>query len=95
MNFKLAHKATADLAGIWSYINTTWGAEQADTYLDALYLRFIWLTNNSSLWRPRNDVHAELYDYHEGSHVIFFREYDKGIEIVRILHDRMDVIKHL
>ncbi len=38
MNFKLAHKATADLAGIWNYTNTTWGAEQADTYLDALYL---------------------------------------------------------
>ena len=95
MNFKLSLKARSDLTDIWSYSNKRWGYEQADNYVDALYDRFIWLTRNSSVWKQRDDIHEGLYGCNEGRHVIFFRRYDKGIEIVRILHDRMDLHRHL
>lgn len=95
MKLKLSGKAKSDLVDIWEYTNKTWGHEQADNYLDTLYDRFMWLTRNPSIWRQRDDIHEGLYGCHEGSHVIFFRRYDKGIEIVRILHERMDLQRHL
>jgi toxin ParE1/3/4 len=33
--------------------------------------------------------------YHVGQHLIFYRQKSTGIEIIRILHDRMDVETHL
>jgi plasmid stabilization system protein ParE len=33
--------------------------------------------------------------YHVGRHLIFYRQKSPGIEIIRILHDRMDVETHL
>jgi toxin ParE1/3/4 len=30
-----------------------------------------------------------------GAHVIFYREFPEGIEVVRILHQRMDVRRQL
>jgi toxin ParE1/3/4 len=95
MKFKLTRKAKSDLDDIWNYTQIRWGAEQADIYIDILYNRFLWLTRNPSLWRQRDDIVEGLYSYHESSHIIFFRRYDKGIEIVRILHGRMDVQRHL
>ncbi len=95
MKFKLSRKSVSDLADIWHYTNEMWGAKQVDTYLDTLYDRFLWLTKNPSLWRQRDDILEGLYSYHENRHIIFFRRYDKGIEIVRILHERMDMQRHL
>lgn len=95
MKFKLSLKASSDLADIWHFSSKTWGHEQADRYIDALHYRLIWLTRNSSAWKRRDDIHEGLYGCNEGRHVIFFRRYDEGIEIVRILHDRMDIQRHL
>ena len=95
MKFKLSRKSGSDLADIWRYTNEMWGPKQADTYLDTLCGRFLWLTGNPSLWCQRDDIREGLYSYHESRHIIFFRRYDKGIEIVRILHERMDMQRHL
>ncbi len=95
MKFKLTNKAKSDLEDIWNYTNKTWGPDQADTYIDTLHARFLWLTRNTSLWRQRDDVLEGLYSYYESRHIILFRQYNKGIEIVRILHGRMDMQRHL
>ncbi|MFQ5631779.1 MAG: type II toxin-antitoxin system RelE/ParE family toxin [bacterium] len=34
------------------------------------------------------------FKYHEGRHLIFYRPTEKGIEIVRVLHDAMDIPRH-
>ena len=35
-HYDLTHAAEEDLRGIWHYTHETWGAAQADTYLDRI-----------------------------------------------------------
>ena len=48
-----------------------------------------------SLGRACDDIRTGYRRYAEGSHTIFYREAGGGIEIVRILHGRMDPDRHL
>lgn len=44
--------------------------------------------------RACDDIRDGYRKYHIGRHLIFYREADEGIVIIRILHDRMDVEAH-
>jgi toxin ParE1/3/4 len=45
--------------------------------------------------RPRDDIREGYRKYHVGRHLIFYRQAGKDIEIIRILHDRMNIENHL
>jgi plasmid stabilization system protein ParE len=56
----------------------------------------------SSIWQPTriatvDDATRFVRDYEHpvGSHVLFYRLTDDGIDVVRILHNRMDFERHL
>jgi toxin ParE1/3/4 len=96
--YRLSVRAEADLADIWVYSAEQWNLEQADQYIDALLSRFDWLCNNPPLWKPRPDIAEGLYSYPQQSHVIYFRAPSdpRGlIEIVRVLHGRMEPARHV
>ena len=95
MIYRISRPARGDLREIRRYGAATWGAERADAYLDAMVSRFAWLATNRTLWRERNDLQAGLYSYPQGRHVILFRERSGGLDIVRVLHGRMDVERHV
>ena len=85
----LTPKAEADLEGIWTYTASTWSAEQADTYIDQLTLHFEALAENPGLAAPCDHIRAGYRYVQSERHVIYLRTTGAGIEIVRILHDRM------
>jgi len=96
--YRLSSRAEADLADIWVYSAGQWNLEQADRYADALVSRFDWLCANPSLWKPRPDIAEGLYSYPQQSHVIYFRVHGDApevIEIVRVLHGRMEPAKRI
>jgi toxin ParE1/3/4 len=96
--YRLSSRAEADLAEIWVYSVGQWNLEQADRYADALVSRFDWLGANPSLWQPRPDIAEGLYSYPQQSHVIYFRVHGEApevIEIVRVLHGRMEPAKRV
>ncbi len=95
MNHELTQEARQDLSGIWRYSRDNWGREQADKYIDNLIARFIWLGRNRSLWSARDDLRPGLYSYSEGSHMIIYREEKGELKIIRILHSRMDIGRHV
>lgn len=98
MIYRLSSRAEADLAEIWVYSVGQWNLEQADRYADALVSRFDWLCANPSRWKPRPDIAAGLYSYLQQSHVIYFRVHGDApevIEIVRVLHGRMEPAKRV
>lgn len=95
MKWRLSAPARADLDGIWHYTSEHWSQAHADRYIDALIMRMVWLTKNESLWINRNDIRDDLFSFREGRHVIFFQSRGTTISIVRILHDRMDVTRHI
>jgi toxin ParE1/3/4 len=96
--YRLSSQAEADLAEIWVYSAERWSHEQADRYIDALVSRFDWLCDNPQLWKPRPDITEGLYSYPQQSHVIYFRAQGDPpdlIEIVRVLHGRMEPARHV
>ena len=98
MTYRLSARAEADLSDIWTFSAKQWGIDQADRYIDALLLRFSWLLENQMLWKVRQDIADGIHCYPEQSHVVYFRPFRSdqgGIEILRVLHGRMDPSAHL
>lgn len=98
MIYRLASRAETDLAEIWVYSAERWSPDRADRYVDALVSRFGWLCDNRSLWKPRSDIADGLYSYPQQSHVIYFRASGgapRSIEIVRVLHGRMEPHRYI
>jgi toxin ParE1/3/4 len=93
---KLAIAAAArdDLRDIKQYTERVWGADQARRHLVALKARFALLRERSRLGRPREELGAGLRSLPSGRHVIFYKDMDDRIEVVRILHASMDVRRH-
>jgi len=95
MKWRISGPARRDLDGVWAYSVATWGNEQVDRYVDSLTMRMEWLAKNEALWHERNDIRNGLFGYPEGRHIIFFEVTAETLSVVRVLHQRMDVIRHV
>jgi len=92
--YQLAPLAEADLEGIWLYTLRNWSMEQADSYHRDRVAALEGLATGRKLGR-KVDVRPGYLKYAVGEHVVYFREDDAGIVVVRVLHGRMDVRRHL
>ncbi len=89
--FVLTNAAKADLESIGRYTQDKWGREQRNRYLALLDASFHDLAGNPLLGRDCSDIRAGYRRYGFGKHLVFYRQNDSDhIEIVRILHERMD-----
>jgi toxin ParE1/3/4 len=83
--------AETDLESIWLFTLEHWSLEQADFYYQDLVSTFEGLA--SGLKKGRFvDVAPNFKKYLHQSHVIYFVEHDAYLDIIRILHQREDVI---
>lgn len=90
--FILTEKAKSDLKDIARFTQKRWGRDQRNKYLKDLDACFFRLSENPSLGRECNEVRTGYQKFPTGSHVIYFRSISKSkVEIVRILHESMDV----
>ena len=90
----LTPAAQADMEVIWDYTIEHWGLDQADRYTDDIRGTLHDLASGHRQGRPV-DVRPGYMKYLIGSHVVYFRDHCDCIEVVRILHGRMDVSCHL
>jgi toxin ParE1/3/4 len=86
--YRLSALAEADLAGILDYTTETWGAAQADRYLDVLIESFEHTARMPSLGRLCNAVSPGVRRIETGKHVVFYRPAEDGVLIIRVLHQR-------
>ena len=84
-------RAVFDVRSIGEHTNKIWGAKQRRKYLDALERRIFWLAENPRLGKHRAEINEDYFSYPEGEHLIFYRIGSDAIEIIAILHNRMDV----
>lgn len=95
-NIRFTEQADTDLYGIYIYTFQTWGDRQADKYSELLREAIHRLAEDP--FRPetkdRSDVGQAYRSHHCGRHLIFYHIRDEQIEILRILHDSMDVHRH-
>ena len=88
-------KASADLDGIFVYSAKRWSADQANRYILEIDGAMQRLARSPELGRRVDEIRLGYYRYPVRSHLIFYRRVDAGIEIMRVLHQRMDVDTHL
>jgi toxin ParE1/3/4 len=94
--FELTNKAKSDLKEIAIYTQNTWGKRQRNSYLTLLDQSFYALAEDHLKGRDCGEIRSGYRKHRVGKHIIFYREINVGlIEIVRILHERMDIENHL
>jgi toxin ParE1/3/4 len=90
--YRLTNKAVADLIQIWNYTFDKWSENQADRYYNMLLDNFDGLAMNPNLGKDYDVVTDELLGFNAGRHIIFYHRIEESeIEIVRILHEQMDL----
>jgi toxin ParE1/3/4 len=91
MKLKVSHAAALDLEGIWLYTVEHWSVEQADRYLNLLLDSFDEIRIDPEVGRDFTSVRASYRCVKVGAHLIFYRLANTEVEVIRILHERMDV----
>jgi len=92
--FKVTAKARNDLLEIGHYTEERWGESQRNHYLKQLDEALRLIAGNPKIGKDRSHVLDGYRSFQQGSHVIYYRE-SEAVEIVRVLHVRMDVGKHI
>jgi len=89
--FRLSVVADADLKKISEHTLRQWGQPQRDAYISELFDAFDRLAKTPQIASNADHIREGYRKFPQGSHVIFFRRSDThGIEIIRVLHKRMD-----
>ena len=93
----LSPAAAEDIENILQYTLDTWGENQFEIYLATFQQTFdvILADPESPFSKERNELFQACRSIPSGQHIIFFRVRKGNIEIIRILHKRMDFSKHL
>lgn len=97
MNYKISKQAEIDLENIWIYTFEEWSLEQADYYYDLIMNEIEYLSTNPKSGIDYNEVRKGYFQSRVKSHFIFYRINlnEEKIEIIRILHQQMDIESHI
>ena len=93
--YALSPAAQADLENIWEYSLRHWGEAQTETYVRSIQTACESLAKDSIVSRSAEEIRTGYRKVSVGSHVMFFRIQQDVVEIMRILHQSMDVDRHL
>jgi toxin ParE1/3/4 len=72
-----------------------WGEDQVYTYKRQLDLRFEAILLFPDIGRKHPKLAPDIYYLVEGKHYIFYKKVKNGIEVLRLLHHKMDIISIL
>jgi len=92
--YKLSPLAEDDLYKIISTTINSWGNEQAKEYAQNIDAALIKLAQYPDFGRERNEVYNGAKSFPVEKHIVFYQVSDNGIDVARILHQRMDPSKH-
>ena len=94
-SYRLTPRARADLEEIWLYPLETWSLEQADTYHEQIISVIEDVAADRKHGRKVDEIRHGYFRVRARSHTIFYRRAAYGVEVVRVLHERMDFGRHL
>ena len=93
--YRISEAAINDLEGIWEYTLLNWSKEQADRYHNLIMNEIEFIAKNISSGKPMNHIKDGYLVSYVKSHMIFFMRKEGVVEIIRILHQKMDVESNL
>lgn len=86
--------ALKDLSAIWDSTEERWGGERAETYLREIGAAVERLAERPDRGHSCDEIRESHRRYAIGSHLVFYVERDGGIDVIRILHQRIDPTRH-
>jgi toxin ParE1/3/4 len=90
--YHLSNKAVEDLSKIWNHTYETWSENQADKYYFELLSDCQALAENQNMGRNYDDIDENTFGFLSGQHILFYDILNENeIQIVRILHSKMDL----
>jgi len=94
--YRISRQAIVDLDKIWLFTFNKWSKEQADRYYDLIIGEIEFITDNFMTGKSVEQTRKNYRVTKIKSHLIFYRKVENEIvEIVRILHQGMDIKKRL
>jgi toxin ParE1/3/4 len=93
--YRLTPAAQRDLSDIWDYTEQQWGVVQAEAYVEDIRSAVERVAAHPERGRARDEVREGYRSFAVGRHAIFYIARDRGVDVIRILHQRMDVGRHL
>jgi toxin ParE1/3/4 len=91
----ITQSARDDLENIAQYTFQNFGALQVNRYMTALFNSLDKLTTLPTIGRARSDL-PDGYQMHAvGKHIIIYHVHHSQLIVMRILHERMDILRHL
>ena len=93
--FRLSPAARRDLSSIWDYTQVNCGPHQAETSVTEIRVAIERVAAGPDRGRTCDDIRSGYRRYAIGSHLVFYIETGDGVDVIRILHQRMDPTRHL
>lgn len=93
-SYRLSPRAIADLEEIWLDTRETWSARQAERSVGEIVETIEALCESPSRARAV-DIREDYLKHPAGSHMIYFRLEERALVVIRVLHQRRDVARHL
>jgi len=93
--YRISETAIKDLNGIWEYTLLNWSKEQADRYYSVIMNEIEFISENTTSGKPMGHVKEGYLVVYVKSHMIFFKRNEGLVEIIRILHQKMDFESNL
>lgn len=94
-DWQVTPEAEVDIEHIWDYSAATWGIDQAESYIAGLQDTIYSIARWPEMGETYEHIAADYRCFSYSRHLIFYRKLGETIEVVRILHERMDVDRHL
>lgn len=89
--YVISKKAISDLDEIWLYTVEKWSVEQANRYYNLIIDEINYICKKPTAGRRLEDTRKGYQVSKVKSHLIFYRVVKNVVEVVRILHERMDI----
>lgn len=93
--YRLTPAAQHDLSTIWDFTQKHWGASQAEAYILEIREAIERIAADPERGRKCDEIRLGYRRYAVGSHLLFYVEGDGLVDVVRILHQRMNTAQHL
>jgi len=88
----LRREAINDLTDIWDYTVQEWSENQADKYYESIKFSCNEIGKNPQYWKKLSRNKQTIIGLKSGKHIIFYHQISANeIDIIRILHERMDL----
>lgn len=93
-SYRLSPLAEEDLFKIISTTIESWGSTQAKVYAQTIDAALFKLAQYPDFGRERNEIYKDAKSFPIEKHIVFYQVSESGIDVARILHQRMDPSKH-